>query len=309
MKTVYCDRFNEHQFVPARQLRKLYLLRVATREERLGEQGGAGCTLTDLSLGGAERVPLQLKDFLKRDMRRLNGKKIKASGLHGGSEYLVLGAPDTILYGVFVVPHSKQYTFTYNDAPLAAGTCILWDGEQSRLIGWNGLRKMYAVQPNPVSAGLMRRAATQQNPTSNQSFISLDAQSQTLQTPQAPQIPKTPQAPQATQSQQHSSETEGVGFASALYGLVPSASSHVPASLSSESANKLTATGRLYRDGDLVGLLLSNGLQTKKVSIERCITYAAQGRLSNVKAVTREGSATFLSGNGISLESLPKEQV
>jgi hypothetical protein len=64
------------------------------------------------------------------------------------------------------------------------------------------------------------------------------------------------------------------------------------------------AVGRIIDcNKKLLGLTLLDGSQRRRYTLEDCIAFAKDGKIKNVKAVTR-GTNTYLQGNGISLESL-----
>ena len=72
---------------------------------------------------------------------------------------------------------------------------------------------------------------------------------------------------------------------------------------------QLLAVGRILdQQNKLVGLILSDGAQQIRNTLDMCITKAQNGKIKNVKAMTRNGK-TFLAGNGVSLEALPHIQV
>ncbi|GHU92841.1 hypothetical protein FACS1894208_00860 [Clostridia bacterium] len=281
MSNINCDEFSLKQFVTVTQTRTLYSLYVGTREERK-EHGGLGCLMSDLTLSG-EAKPMSVKDVLARGLRRTNGKKIRAFELKGGVTYILVGRPMQAQRGVFIVPPGNRYTYTYKGAPLTPGTCLLYNGGVISVIPWQIYRKLYVMASNPVSSGRMKEPREQE----------------LLRAPTSRRTPFPGNAGTAT-------PYKGIGFDSALRDT--GASTPTVSAPQAAQTLRLRAVGRIFRQNELVGLALSDGQQTRNIPLASCISYAQQGHIENVKAVTRDGG-TFLMGNGAPLDTLPIGQV
>lgn len=276
-RQVLCDQFRQEQFVPARQVRSMLSVYIASRGERSANQG-LGCAVKDLYSG--EEKKLKIAALTKMGVRFPNGKRVKAFSLRGGETYTMLGMPTQPNYGVFIVPKGTQYEYMFEDKLLPPGSCIVWDGKKSKVIGYKLFRKLFIMSPNPVSSGRMRGERRPQYGGVTQGF------------PAAQQpVPPRPQQ-QRPMVQQPQSQPQDIGYVQAH-----------PQS-QQNSVTQLIAIGRWFRNGKSMGLILTDGVRQVPISTEQCIIYADEGVLKNVKAVPRSGT-TFLSGNGISLESLP----
>jgi len=310
-KQVLCDNFRQEQFVPARQVRSVLSVYVASREER-SACNGLGCAVKDLMTGEEKRM--KISELMKMRVQFPNGKPVKAYSLKGGHTYTMIGVPAQQNFGVFIVPRGESsYEFWYKDRPLSPMSVILFDGKNTRVIDYRVFRKMFIMLPNPVSSGQMRRdragmanpmgygQARQpqaQAPTAfdmfRRLFRRLFRRPQPIQQPVQPiQRPVQPQPqPQAYQRPQ--------GF--------PQGMQYPQASPANEQAQtntvQLRAVGRIMRGNKLVGLVLSDGKLQQQVPYQQCWNYASKGRISNVKAV-RRGNEEFLSGVGMSLDDLP----
>ena len=310
-KQVLCDNFRQEQFVPARQVRTVLSVYVASREER-SACNGLGCAVKDLMTGEEKRM--KISELMKMRVQFPNGKPVKAYSLKGGHTYTMIGVPAQQNFGVFIVPRGESsYEFWYKDRPLSPMSVILFDGKNTRVIDYRVFRKMFIMLPNPVSSGQMRRdragmanpmgygQARQpqaQAPTAfdmfRRLFRRLFRRPQPIQQPVQPiQRPVQPQPqPQAYQRPQ--------GF--------PQGMQYPQASPANEQAQtntvQLRAVGRIMRGNKLVGLVLSDGKLQQQVPYQQCWNYASKGRISNVKAV-RRGNEEFLSGVGMSLDDLP----
>lgn len=280
-KQVHCDQFRQEQFVPAYQVMTLLTVYVATRDERSANQG-LGCSVKDMFTG--EEKKLKIDALLKMGVRFPDGKRVKACKLHGGETYTLLGTPVRSNYGVFIVPRGRKYKYLFDGQQLAPGTCVLWDGRKSRVIGYRTFRKFFIMQPNPVSAGRMKAASQQPlyRPMP-QGFVAGGA---VLQAPiQQPPAAQRFAAP----------SVQNIGGQQAQRQTV-------------NNQNYFVAVGRVLHGGELVELVLYDGRLQVRMPVKQCIAYAERGFIRNVKSVTRNGT-TFLSGNGISLETLPYIEV
>jgi len=302
-KQVLCDNFRQEQFVPARQVRTVLSVYVASREER-SACNGLGCAVKDLMTGEEKRM--KISELMKMRVQFPNGKPVKAYSLKGGHTYTMIGVPAQQNFGVFIVPRGESsYEFLYKDRTLSPMSVILFDGKNTRVIDYRMFRKMFIMLPNPVSSGQMRRGrAGMANPMGYGQARQPQAQAPTafdmfrrpqpIQQPVQPiQCPVQPQPqPQAYQRPQ--------GF--------PQGMQYPQASPANEQAQtntvQLRAVGRIMRGNKLVGLVLSDGKLQQQVPYQQCWNYASKGRISNVKAV-RRGKEEFLSGVGMSLDDLP----
>lgn len=316
-KQVLCDNFRQEQFVPARQVRTVLSVYVASREER-SACNGLGCAVKDLMTGEEKRM--KISELMKMRVQFPNGKPVKAYSLKGGYTYTMIGVPAQQNFGVFIVPRGESsYEFLYKDRPLSPMSVILFDGKNTRVIDYRTFRKMFIMLPNPVSSGQMRRGragmanpmgygqARQpqvQAPTAFDMFRRPQPTQQPVQPIQRPVQPQ-PQ-PQAYQRPQGFPQgfPQGVqrpqGF--------PQGMQYPQASPANEQAQtntvQLRAVGCIMRGNKLVGLVLSDGKLQQQVPYQQCWNYATKGRISNVKAV-RRGKEEFLSGVGMSLDDLP----
>ena len=310
-KQVLCDNFRQEQFVPARQVRSVLSVYVASREER-SACNGLGCAVKDLMTGEEKRM--KISELMKMRVQFPNGKPVKAYSLKGGHTYTMIGVPVQQNFGVFIVPRGESsYEFWYKDRPLSPMSVILFDGKNTRVIDYRAFRKLFIMLPNPVSSGQMRRdragmanlmgygqarQSQAQAPTAfdmfRRLFRRLFRRPQPTQQPVQPiQRPVQPQPqPQAYQRPQ--------GF--------PQGMQYPQASPANEQAQintvQLRAVGRIMLGNKLVGLVLSDGKLQQQVPYQQCWNYAIKGRISNVKAV-RRGKEEFLSGVGMSLDDLP----
>ena len=302
-KQVLCDNFRQEQFVPARQVRTVLSVYVASREER-SACNGLGCAVKDLMTGEEKRM--KISELMKMRLQFPNGKPVKAYSLKGGHTYTMIGVPAQQNFGVFIVPRGESsYEFLYKDRTLSPMSVILFDGKNTRVIDYRTFRKMFIMLPNPVSSGQMRRGRAgmanpmgygqarqpqAQAPTAFDMFRRPQPTQQLVQPIQRPVQPQ-PQ-PQAYQRPQ--------GF--------PQGMQYPQASPANEQAQtntvQLRAVGRIMRGNKLDGLVLSDGKLQQQVPYEQCWNYATKGRISNVKAV-RRGKEEFLSGVGMSLDDLP----
>jgi len=302
-KQVLCDNFRQEQFVPARQVRTVLSVYVASREER-SACNGLGCAVKDLMTGEEKRM--KVSELMKMRVQFPNGRPVKAYSLKGGHTYTMIGVPAQQNFGVFIVPRGESsYEFLYKDRPLSPMSVILFDGKNTRVIDYRAFRKMFIMLPNPVSSGQMRRdragmanpmgygQARQPQAQAPTAFDMFRRPQPTQQLVQPIQRPVQPQPqPQAYQRPQ--------GF--------PQGMQYPQASPANEQAQtntvQLRAVGRIMRGNKLVGLVLSDGKLQQQVPYQQCWNYASKGRISNVKAV-RRGKEEFLSGVGMSLDDLP----
>lgn len=302
-KQVLCDNFRQEQFVPARQVRSVLSVYVASREER-SACNGLGCAVKDLMTGEEKRM--KISELMKMRVQFPNGKPVKAYSLKGGHTYTMIGVPAQQNFGVFIVPRGESsYEFLYKDRPLSPMSVILFDGKNTRVIDYRAFRKMFIMLPNPVSSGQMRRdRAGMANPMGYGQARQPQAQAPTafdmFRRPQPTQQPVQPiQRPVQPQPQPQAYQCPQ-GF--------PQGMQYPQASPANEQAQtntvQLRAVGRIMRGNKLVGLVLSDGKLQQQVPYQLCWNYAIQGRISNVKAV-RRGKEEFLSGVGMSLDDLP----
>lgn len=302
-KQVLCDNFRQEQFVPARQVRSVLSVYVASREER-SACNGLGCAVKDLMTGEEKRM--KISELMKMRVQFPNGKPVKAYSLKGGHTYTMIGVPAQQNFGVFIVPRGESsYEFLYKDRPLSPMSVILFDGKNTRVIDYRTFRKMFIMLPNPVSSGQMRRGrAGMANPMGYGQARQSQAQAPTafdmFRRPQPTQQPVQPiQCPVQPQTQPQAYQRPQ-GF--------PQGMQYPQASPANEQAQintvQLRAVGRIMRGNKLVGLVLSDGKLQQQVPYQLCWNYAIQGRISNVKAV-RRGKEEFLSGVGMSLDDLP----
>lgn len=302
-KQVLCDNFRQEQFVPARQVRSVLSVYVASREER-SACNGLGCAVKDLMTGEEKRM--KISELMKMRVQFPNGKPVKAYSLKGGHTYTMIGVPAQQNFGVFIVPRGESsYEFLYKDRPLSPMSVILFDGKNTRVIDYRTFRKMFIMLPNPVSSGQMRRGrAGMANPMGYGQARQPQAQAPTafdmFRRPQPTQQPVQPiQRPVQPQPQPQAYQRPQ-GF--------PQGMQYPQASPANEQAQtntvQLRAVGRIMRGNKLVGLVLSDGKLQQQVPYQQCWNYATKGRISNVKAV-RRGKEEFLSGVGMSLDDLP----
>jgi len=302
-KQVLCDNFRQEQFVPARQVRSVLSVYVASREER-SACNGLGCAVKDLMTGEEKRM--KISELMKMRVQFPNGKPVKAYSLKGGHTYTMIGVPAQQNFGVFIVPRGESsYEFLYKDRPLSPMSVILFDGKNTRVIDYRTFRKMFIMLPNPVSSGQMRRGrAGMANPMGYGQARQPQAQAPTafdmFRRPQPTQQPVQPiQRPVQPQPQPQAYQRPQ-GF--------PQGMQYPQASPANEQAQintvQLRAVGRIMRGNKLVGLVLSDGKLQQQVPYQQCWNYAIKGRISNVKAV-RRGKEEFLSGVGMSLDDLP----
>lgn len=302
-KQVLCDNFRQEQFVPARQVRSVLSVYVASREER-SACNGLGCAVKDLMTGEEKRM--KISELMKMRVQFPNGKPVKAYSLKGGHTYTMIGVPAQQNFGVFIVPRGESsYEFLYKDRPLSPMSVILFDGKNTRVIDYRAFRKMFIMLPNPVSSGQMRRdRAGMANPMGYGQARQSQAQAPTafdmFRRPQPTQQPVQPiQRPVQPQPQPQAYQRPQ-GF--------PQGMQYPQASPANEQAQtntvQLRAVGRIMRGNKLVGLVLSDGKLQQQVPYPQCWNYASKGRISNVKAV-RRGKEEFLSGVGMSLDDLP----
>lgn len=312
-KQVLCDNFRQEQFVPARQVRTVLSVYVASREER-SACNGLGCAVKDLMTGEEKRM--KISELMKMRVQFPNGKPVKAYSLKGGHTYTMIGVPAQQNFGVFIVPRGESsYEFLYKDRPLSPMSVILFDGKNTRVIDYRTFRKMFIMLPNPVSSGQMRRSrAGMTNPMGYGQARQPQAQAPTafdmFRRPQPTQQPVQPiqrpvqPQPQPQAYQRPQGFPQGVqrpqGF--------PQGMQYTQATPANEQAQtntvQLRAVGRIMRGNKLVGLVLSDGKLQQQVPYQQCWNYAIKGRISNVKAV-RRGKEEFLSGVGMSLDDLP----
>lgn len=265
---VHCDRFRQEQYVPAFQVRTLLSVYVARRDERMANRG-LGCTVKDL-VSGEEKI-MRISALKKMGVKFPNGKRVRAVSLRNGETYTMVGVPEKQNCGVFIVPRGTQYEYIYKGKPLAPGSCIVSDGKMTRVINYRLFRKMFIMGQNPVSAGRMRGSIARTAP-----------KQQPVQQPRPTGFPIQFPSNNPLQGQ---------------------------AQPQIQQEQKYTAVGRiLSANGELVGLVLTNGVKQADVAYKQCIGYALRGVLTNIKAVPRNGT-TFLSGNGISIEALPAKQI
>lgn len=310
-KQVLCDNFRQEQFVPARQVRSVLSVYVASREERSACKG-LGCAVKDLMTGEEKRM--KISELMKMRVQFPNGKPVKAYSLKGGHTYTMIGVPAQQNFGVFIVPRGESsYEFLYKDRPLSPMSVILFDGKNTRVIDYRAFRKMFIMLPNPVSSGQMRRdRAGMANPMGYGQARQSQAQAPTafdmfrrlfrrlFRRPQPTQQPVQPiQRPVQPQPQPQAYQRPQ-GF--------PQGMQYPQASPANEQAQtntvQLRAVGRIMCGNKLVGLVLSDGKLQQQVPYQQCWNYASKGRISNVKAV-RRGKEEFLSGVGMSLDDLP----
>lgn len=302
-KQVLCDNFRQEQFVPARQVRSVLSVYVASREER-SACNGLGCAVKDLMTGEEKRM--KISELMKMRVQFPNGRPVKAYSLKGGHTYTMIGVPAQQNFGVFIVPRGESsYEFLYKDRPLSPMSVILFDGKNTRVIDYRTFRKMFIMLPNPVSSGQMRRGrAGMANPMGYGQARQPQAQAPTafdmFRRPQPTQQPVQPiQRPVQPQPQPQAYQRPQ-GF--------PQGMQYPQASPANEQAQintvQLRAVGRIMRGNKLVGLVLSDGKLQQQVPYQQCWNYAIKGRISNVKAV-RRGKEEFLSGVGMSLDDLP----
>lgn len=302
-KQVLCDNFRQEQFVPARQVRSVLSVYVASREER-SACNGLGCAVKDLMTGEEKRM--KISELMKMRVQFPNGKPVKAYSLKGGHTYTMIGVPAQQNFGVFIVPRGESsYEFLYKDRPLSPMSVILFDGKNTRVIDYRTFRKMFIMLPNPVSSGQMRRdRAGMANPMGYGQARQSQAQAPTafdmFRRPQPTQQPVQPiQCPVQPQPQPQAYQRPQ-GF--------PQGMQYPQASPANEQAQtntvQLRAVGRIMRGNKLDGLVLSDGKLQQQVPYQQCWNYATKGRISNVKAV-RRGKEEFLSGVGMSLDDLP----
>jgi len=302
-KQVLCDNFRQEQFVPARQVRTVLSVYVASREER-SACNGLGCAVKDLMTGEEKRM--KISELMKMRVQFPNGKPVKAYSLKGGHTYTMIGVPAQQNFGVFIVPRGESsYEFLYKDRPLSPMSVILFDGKNTRVIDYRTFRKMFIMLPNPVSSGQMRRGrAGMANPMGYGQAKQPQAQAPTafdmFRRPQPTQQYVQPiQRPVQPQPQPQTYQRPQ-GF--------PQGMQYPQASPANEQAQintvQLRAVGRIMRGNKLVGLVLSDGKLQQQVPYQQCWNYAIKGRISNVKAV-RRGKEEFLSGVGMSLDDLP----
>jgi len=302
-KQVLCDNFRQEQFVPARQVRTVLSVYVASREER-SACNGLGCAVKDLMTGEEKRM--KISELMKMRVQFPNGRPVKAYSLKGGHTYTMIGVPAQQNFGVFIVPRGESsYEFLYKDRPLSPMSVILFDGKNTRVIDYRAFRKMFIMLPNPVSSGQMRRdRAGMANPMGYGQARQPQAQAPTafdmFRRPQPTQQYVQPiQRPVQPQPQPQTYQRPQ-GF--------PQGMQYPQASPANEQAQintvQLRAVGRIMRGNKLVGLVLSDGKLQQQVPYQQCWNYAIKGRISNVKAV-RRGKEEFLSGVGMSLDDLP----
>lgn len=302
-KQVLCDNFRQEQFVPARQVRSVLSVYVASREER-SACNGLGCAVKDLMTGEEKRM--KISELMKMRVQFPNGRPVKAYSLKGGHTYTMIGVPAQQNFSVFIVPRGESsYEFLYKDRPLSPMSVILFDGKNTRVIDYRTFRKMFIMLPNPVSSGQMRRGrAGMANPMGYGQARQPQAQAPTafdmFRRPQPTQQPVQPiQCPVQPQPQPQEYQRPQ-GF--------PQGMQYPQASPANEQAQtntvQLRAVGRIMRGNKLDGLVLSDGKLQQQVPYQLCWNYAIQGRISNVKAV-RRGKEEFLSGVGMSLDDLP----
>lgn len=310
-KQVLCDNFRQEQFVPARQVRSVLSVYVASREER-SACNGLGCAVKDLMTGEEKRM--KISELMKMRVQFPDGKPVKAYSLKGGHTYTMIGVPAQQNFGVFIVPRGESsYEFWYKDRPLSPMSVILFDGKNTRVIDYRVFRKMFIMLPNPVSSGQMRRdRAGMANPMGYGQARQSQAQAPTafdmfrrlfrrlFRRPQPTQQPVQPiQRPVQPQPQPQAYQRPQ-GF--------PQGMQYPQASPANEQAQtntvQLRAVGRIMCGNKLVGLVLSDGKLQQQVPYQQCWNYASKGRISNVKAV-RRGKEEFLSGVGMSLDDLP----
>lgn len=302
-KQVLCDNFRQEQFVPARQVRSVLSVYVASREER-SACNGLGCAVKDLMTGEEKRM--KISELMKMRVQFPNGKPVKAYSLKGGHTYTMIGVPVQQNFSVFIVPRGESsYEFLYKDRPLSPMSVILFDGKNTRVIDYRTFRKMFIMLPNPVSSGQMRRGrAGMANPMGYGQARQSQAQAPTafdmFRRPQPTQQPVQPiQRPVQPQPQPQAYQRPQ-GF--------PQGMQYPQASPANEQAQtntvQLRAVGRIMCGNKLVGLVLSDGKLQQQVPYQQCWNYAIKGRISNVKAV-RRGKEEFLSGVGMSLDDLP----
>lgn len=302
-KQVLCDNFRQEQFVPARQVRSVLSVYVASREER-SACNGLGCAVKDLMTGEEKRM--KISELMKMRVQFPNGRPVKAYSLKGGHTYTMIGVPAQQNFGVFIVPRGESsYEFLYKDRPLSPMSVILFDGKNTRVIDYRTFRKMFIMLPNPVSSGQMRRGrAGMANPMGYGQARQSQAQAPTafdmFRRPQPTQQPVQPiQRPVQPQPQPQAYQRPQ-GF--------PQGMQYPQASPANEQAQintvQLRAVGRIMLGNKLVGLVLSDGKLQQQVPYQQCWNYAIKGRISNVKAV-RRGKEEFLSGVGVSLDDLP----
>ena len=305
-RQVLCDNFRQEQFVPARQIRTVLSVYVASREER-SASNGLGCAVKDLLSGDEKRI--KIADLMRMKVLYPNGKPVKAYSLKGGQTYTVVGVPAQQNYGVFIVPPGEAYEYIYKDRPLPPSSCILFDGKTTKVIDYRLFRKMFIMSPNPVSAGQKRGSSRVNTPTN---FGQPRQQAPNnipnnvydrFKRPQQPQ--GYPQQPQGYPQQQAYPQKQA-------YPQQPQAYQKQPNNYGNQQAQsnsgQLNAVGRILRGNDLVGLVLSDGKQQMQVPYQQCVSYARKHMIANVEVANR-GGTVFLRGNGISLEYLPTTQV
>ena len=89
-KQVLCDNFRQEQFVPARQVRSVLSVYVASREER-SACNGLGCAVKDLMTGEEKRM--KISELMKMRVQFPNGRPVKSYSLKGGHTYTMIGVP------------------------------------------------------------------------------------------------------------------------------------------------------------------------------------------------------------------------
>ena len=145
-KQVLCANFRQEQFVPARQVRTVLSVYVASREER-SACNGLGCAVKDLMTGEEKRM--KISELMKMRLQFPNGKPVKAYSLKGGHTYTMIGVPAQQNFGVFIVPRGESsYEFLYKDRTLSPMSVILFDGKNTRVIDYRTFRKMFIMLPN-----------------------------------------------------------------------------------------------------------------------------------------------------------------
>lgn len=306
MKQVLCDNFRQEQFVPARQVRTVLSVYVASREERHAANG-LGCSVKDLMTGEEKRI--KISDLMKMRVQYPNGKPVKAFTLRGGQTYTMVGVPAQQNFGVFIVPRGGEYEFSHRDKTLSPMSVVLSDGKTMRVIDYRLFRKLFVMMPNPVSSGQMRSGRVRQGmgqsygqPQQANAFDMFRRPAQQAQpTPQPTYQP----TPQPTPQPQHPQGFQPHG--------VPPYQATPQHGQAQTNTGQLFAVGRIMRGDELVGLVLSDGRQQLQFPYKQCWDFAEAGKISNVKAVRsvlENGKKyEYLSGVGISLKNLPTLQI
>jgi hypothetical protein len=291
MRDVFCDKFTDMQFVPAKLRRGVYA--VTIRPYGAGGDGQERCLVYDVMAGTEEMITLRA--LLRRNLCFPNGRPLrKAWGLVGGRAYTFFDRQPREGYGVFVVPKSSKYRFVGQGRVLNAGECIVRGGVKDEIMNLSCFRRMFIMAPNAVAEGALSCGYADVYSGSNLGSPQLYDMSGGGSSGNSEAF-----YPEAHQGLQTGYENQ---YDAAAYSpqvpQVPPSNPQTPMIYNPDG--DLLAVGRLFRNEVLLGLVLSDGQSEKNCLYANAVALAKEGRIRNLGIEYLHGAET-LAG----LEALP----